>query len=257
MSLSRTALRLAVVAALDADPVIASLCPNRVFDSLIDELDTKDPVPVIVVYTEDDGGKAWSVNNGGAPFDHACHLVLEISMRATATVGSEIVIGIAGTDSEMEATLDLIEGLAVDVVTIGDSPQSLLIRKAVTRRATELTSVRYASADTGAKIAMRIATLTTHLKVDQPDVLNPPTGPFAALPDPLRTVAAALDPASPGYATCQALATKLTPPTAPAAAGPLELDVTDAIRSQFEPANPPQANDPTAPDPLFQSIATS
>ncbi len=259
MSLARTALRLAAVAALEADPVVAALCQDRVFDSRIDELDTEDPVPVIVVTTEDDGGKAWSINNGGAPFDHACHLVVEISMRATQTdPGGDVTIGIACTDSEMEATLDLLEDVAVAALTVGETPQAQLIRDAVTRRATELNSVRYASADTGAKIAMRIATLTMHLKIDQPDVLDPPTGAFAALPDPLRSVAEALDPSSPGYATCVALAAKLTPPALAPLSG---FDIKIAPSGQFDPLNPPvpastppTVNDQAQADPVLQSI---
>lgn len=252
MSLARTALRLAAVAALEVDPVIAALCQRRIFDSRIDELDAKEAVPLIVVYTEDDGGKAWSANNGGPPFDHACDLLLEISLRVTTPIADsdDVLIEMPVTDREAESTLDLLEECAIAAVTSADTPQARLVRT-ITRRTTEFKSIRFASADTGGKAAMRLITLTTHLKGDEPDLLDPPTGPFAALPDPLRTVALSLDPASSAYATCAALAAKLTVPSASALSG---LDVTLHSVAQFDPATPPSATDPTAADPFSQQI---
>lgn len=252
MSLARTALRLAAVAALNADPVIAALCAGRVFDSRIDELDAKEPVPLIVVYTEDDSGRAYSVNNGGPPFDHACDLVLEISLRVTvasADGGDAVDIAMPETDREAEASLDLLEEAAVVAVTVAETPQAALIRSAVTRRTTEFKSIRFASSDTGAKMAMRLITLTTHLKGDQPDPLDPPTGPMAALPEPLRSVALSLDPSSSGYATCTALAARLTVP-AVAPFGGATMKIQPA--AQFDPANPPSEASATAADPIFQ-----
>src|SRR3954462_1828117 len=80
-ALARTALRLAGMAALNADPVIADLVGGRVFDSRIESLAETEPVPVITVLTEEMQGDAWSANNGGAPFNDHCELVLEIAAR--------------------------------------------------------------------------------------------------------------------------------------------------------------------------------
>ena len=252
MSLARTALRVAAVAALNADPVIAALCPGRIYDSRIDELDAKDPVPIIVVYTEDDTGMPWSKNNGGPPFDHECHLLFEISMRVMVPADDEdgeVAIGMAETDAEAEAALDFLEERAVAAVTIADTAEARLIRAAVTRRATELKSIRFASADSGAKLALRIVTLTVHLKIYQPDPLaEPTTGTFAGLPEPLRTVALALPVGSSGYTTCAAVAAMLTPDI------PVPLKGIDTIiqpTSAYDPANPPRYDDTSAADPLY------
>ncbi|WP_158810228.1 hypothetical protein [Beijerinckia sp. L45] len=256
MSLARTALRMAAVAALRADPVIAALCPDRVFDSRIDKLDAEDPVPVIVVYTEDDKGRPWSVNNGGPPFDHACDLLFEISMRVVAeAVGddgsSAPVIGMAETDTEAEVTLDLLEERAIDAVTVADTPQSLLIRTAVTRRAVELVSVRFVSADAGSKLALRMVTLSTHLKINQADPRDIATGPFAALPDPLRTVASAQVPGSYSYQICLGLAAKLNPAPTPQ---PLEgMDLTYQVQ-QLTAGETPSQTDQDASTPFTESI---
>ena len=252
MSLVRTALRLAAVAALEADPVVSALCPGRIFDSLIDELDAQDPVPVIVVFTEDDKGGAWSVNNGGPPFDHACELLLEISMRVIvpATDSDPVQIGLAETDPEAEATIDLLEEAAIAAVTNADTPQAALIRQAVLRRATEFKSVRFASADSGSKLALRAVALTCHLKIDQPDPWVIPTGPFAALPAPLRVVAESLPPTSDGYATCASLASRLTVPTST----PLEGIDMALAPADLTAGAPLPLGDPYAPDPLAVSI---
>ena len=46
MALARTALRLAAIPTLLADPVVTALCGPRVFDSRIYRLDSAEPVPL-------------------------------------------------------------------------------------------------------------------------------------------------------------------------------------------------------------------
>lgn len=230
MALARTALRVAAIAALNADPVISEMCASRVFDSRIDQLDSKEVVPVIVIYTDGEGGRAWSVNNGGPPFHTTCELILEISMRAQVADTDEsgattIDIATPYTDAELEASLDLVEERAVEVVAAGDTPEARLIRTAVTRRVTEIKSQRYASAETGAKLAVRLVTLIVELKGYEEDLLDPPTGEFATLPDPLRTVCQAMTVGSSGYLTCVALAAKVP---ATIASGITGVDITYA-----------------------------
>lgn len=248
MSLARTALRLAVIAALEADATVAAFCAGRIFDSRIEEIDAKEVAPIIIVFTGDEHGKAWSANNGGPPFDSAVDLNLEISMRIQAPADGPDVpdIGVPEIDSELEAALDLIEDAAVSAIAIGDTSASALVRK-VLRRVTEHRSVRYASADTGAKLAMRLVTLTAEMIGDDgpSSPFDVPTGPFAALPEPLRTVASSLPSGSDGLATCQALVAKLTLPVPPA---PFTgaADITYAIQ-RLRPDHVPDPADPNVP----------
>ena len=217
-ALARTALRLAVVNALQADATIAAICADRVFDSRIDDLDAKEPIPVIVIYTEDENGDELSHNNGGPPFRSTVDLVFEISMKATVPSDDDAPadISLPETDRELEIALDLLEQRAIEAVTIADTPQSALIRNFVTRRVRKVRSFRYVVPDTGVKLATRFITLTTELKdyqSDDPTVAL--SGPFAALPEPLRSVCVALPTDSSGYASGLAIAAKLTAPPVP------------------------------------------
>lgn len=164
-ALARTALRLAGIEALKADATIAALCGARIYDSRIESLTETEPVPVIIVLTEEMEGDAWSANNGGPPFDDHCDLVLDIAMRAQVQAeDSEPFIGTPETNAELEAGLDLLEHCAVDALCTAATPQSLLLRRAVTRRVGKQKSVRYVEAETGIKLAERMVTLTVQLK---------------------------------------------------------------------------------------------
>lgn len=260
MSLARTALRVSVKEGLLADPVIAVLCDGRIFDSRISELDELEPVPVIVILTEDDSGHAYSANDGGPPFDERCELLIEIAMRCVTSppgpAGTDpvLMINLVETDREMEAVLDFLEHRVILAITQADTPQSRLIRNSVTRRVNSYRSVRFASDETSMKLAMR----TTHLSVqlrgdDRTNVLNPPTGPFAALPNPLRTVAEALPEGSSGLTICRMLAAALSGDDAAIILmtdiAPFGgADITVAPRQQIEPGTPPFAS---APGPHF------
>ncbi len=214
-ALARTALRLAGIEALNADPVIAAACAGRVYDSLIGAFQSTDPVPVIVLASEDDRGEAYSANNGGPPFDQIVDLTLEITVCASVADSDDIDVFVPATDRESELLIDLLEQRAVDALTAGDTPQSRLLRKVVTRRVTAYRSVRYASEDTGVKLARRLVALTAVLKGDDTDARDEPEGPFAVLPDPLRTVAASLPAGSSGALTCLALVARIDPSAVP------------------------------------------
>ncbi len=197
MSLALTALRLQAIAALLADPAIAALCGPRIYDSRIADFDHKEPVPTIVVTTEEMAGDAYSANNGGPPFDLRADLVFEIAQTATGDmdVGGQTVMGIGpvATDRELEAYLDFLADRVPRVIGAGESPEAILLREAVTRRITKVKSSRFSTDETGEKFAIRLLTLTVALKgYDESDELDdPPTGEFASLPEPLRTVAQA------------------------------------------------------------------
>ena len=219
MSLARTALRLQAIEALNSDPVIDALVQGRIYDSRIADFDHRELVPVIILTTEEDDAEAWSKNNGGAPFNHVCDLVLEIAMNAIATddTGTVIlqsgapVIGSPATDRQLEAYLDLIEERAVDILTVGETPAALLLCEAVTRRVPKVKSSRFATDQTGEKLAVRLVTLRVEIKGEDPrDVRDALTGPFAALPDPLRTVAQNLPAGSSALKTCTMLAGALS-----------------------------------------------
>ncbi|UDL95503.1 hypothetical protein LGH83_04580 [Lichenihabitans sp. PAMC28606] len=254
MALERTALRLAVIPALNADPIIAAMCAGRIYDSRIDQLSSKEPVPLIVVTTDDESGPAWSVNNGGPPFNLKCDLILEISVRVTVpTDGNDSEsLGVLETDRELESALDLLEQRAVDAIAIGDTTQSALVRNTVLRRVSEMKSSRFVSDETGVKLAVRVVTLTAELMNIQPlDPSNSATGSFAVLPDPLRSVCAGLDPTSSGYAVCQSIATRFSPPTDLTLTG---IDIQIGAAAQFDPLNPPSPTDPNAADLIFEKV---
>ncbi|MGU3539984.1 hypothetical protein [Methylobacterium sp. A54F] len=219
MSLARTALRLAAIEALNSDPVLDALCEGRVYDSRIADFDHREVVPVIILTTEEGHGEAWSKNNGGAPFNAACDLVLEIAMNVVALdeAGDPILrdgapmIASPGTDRELEAVLDLIEERAIDVLTVGETDAARLLREAVTRRVLTVKAARFATDQTGEKLAIRLLTLRVELKgEDQRDIRDLPSGPYGLLPEPLRSVANAL-PEGSGRTTCDLLARYLAP----------------------------------------------
>lgn len=238
MSLARTALRLAAVEALNADPTIAILCLGNVYDSRIGNLEADEPVPVITVYTEDDAGEAFSSNNGGPPFDETCELLLEIAMRAVVPGSQDGELGIAESDRELEALVDLLEARSIEALTIGDTPQSRLIRQKVTRRAASFKSMRFTTDDTGIKLAIRMVNLTVELKGDdRTDATTVVTGPYAALPEPLRSVARSL----PDGSSAKALCDRLNGLASGEAVAPLSrVDVVVAPRPSLDPKAMPE-----------------
>lgn len=216
MSLARTALRLQAIEALKSHPVIAARCPGRVFDSRIGDFDHGEPVPVIVVTTEELSGEPANPQNGGAPWLDACDLVLEIAMAQFMEEGGDTFLFRPETDRELEAGLDLLEECADWMITLGrptprarPTPAGVLLRKALTRRVSKRHSSRFASDDTGAKLAIHLLTFRVELKGEEIDFRALPTGPFAILPDPLRTVARAMPEGSSGQITCRMIADQL------------------------------------------------
>jgi hypothetical protein len=208
MSLARTALRLAVSRDLLADPVIAALCPGRVFDSIMDPPASKKFRPTITITTEDDNGEAFDPQNGGVPFNQTVDLVLEIAMAAKGD-GKDDDPLIPVTDRELEAMLDLVEHRAIEVITVGEGPA--LTRK-VSRRVPKVKSSRFPDNENGLRLAVRVVTLSVELKgEDQLAIRDVPTGPFANLPSPLRTVCQLLPTGTSGGLVCQMISDALPP----------------------------------------------
>lgn len=227
MSLARTALRLGVIEALRSHLTIEAMCPGRIYDSRIGDFDHREPVPVIIVTTEELAGEPWNEQNGGEPFNDACDLVLEIAMTQLVEDASSAFLLSPETDSEMEASLDLIEECASSILTLGrptprsprSTPAGKLLLQAVTRRVIRRTSSRFSSDQTGEKLAIHLLTFRVELKGEQIDSYAIPPGPFGLLPDPLRTIANAMAEGSSGYLACQLIAERLaltvTPVTTP------------------------------------------
>ena len=226
MSLARAALRLQAIEALNADPVLAPLLAGRVYDSRISAFDHREPVPTILLTTEETKGEAISVQNGGGPFWLSCDLVLEIAMNAVSAFsgtdgGSFEAIAYAATDRELEAQLDLIEDRAILALTSGETAASRLLRDAVIRRVTHIASSRFATDQTGEKFAVHLVTLRIDLLTPEPeDPFDVPTGPFAVLPVPIRAICAASDPDGSVRTTCDLLVASLTPLGTPAQPAP-------------------------------------
>lgn len=218
MSLVIDALRLAVIEALRLDPVIAGIVGARVLDSRIEAYSDGEPTPIISVYTEEDAGEAWSANNGGPPFNTTVDLVIEImfQVRETAADGTPL-IGIAATNRETEALLGLLRTRCEEVIAIGESTWSLLLRRHCIRRVLSTGSKRFKSDEMATKAALKLVTMKIEIKdIDvQADIDTAPTGPFAALPRPLRDICEAMPPGSSGLATCTLLASAMAPGTAP------------------------------------------
>ncbi len=247
MSLIRAALRLQAIETLNSDPVLDAMVQGRVYDSRISAFDHRDPVPTILLTTEETKGEAWSHQNGGAPFGLACDLVLEIAMNAVTSIQVDghcdpvDAIGYAATDSELEADLDLLEERAVEVLTRGETAQARLLREVIVKRVPHVASSRFATDQTGEKFAVHIITVRVELFTPgDADPLDVPTGPYAVLPEPLRSIAAASDPGGLPRSICDRLAAHL----APASTSPEPMPFTGA-----DMVLAPQPLDPaTAPD---------
>lgn len=226
MTLARTALRLATIAALQgadgsSGPTIAN---NRVYDSRIDDFSPEtypsDALPTIIVYTDQDEGEGLSLQNGGPPFKRLISLVMEFAMVQGFDVpredgGTEFVPGYPATDAEHEASLDFLEFQITRQLAYALDPLPTMWRSFT--RVRKYDCHRNVLDDTGVKIAARILTWQVEVNDDQVITHNSadtlPTA-FNVLPEPLRRVAAAL-PDGKAFDTCVAIAKMITPVTAP------------------------------------------
>lgn len=226
MSLARTALRLATIAALqgadgNSGPTIAN---NRVYDSRIDDFSPEtfpaDALPTVIVLTDDDEGEALSHQNGGPPFRRMIKLVLEFAMVQGFDVpvesgGTAFVPGYPATDAEHEASLDFLEFQIAQRLASGLDALPILWRQI--SRPWKRDCHRQVLDDSGVKIAARVMTWDCEVSDDQLQIYDTsgvvPTG-LDIFPDPMRTVAKALPQTSNGYKIALALANALSPVTA-------------------------------------------
>lgn len=139
MSLNRLMLRAAVVRALKNK----TIAQDRVFDSRLDPLQTSKPddmLPAVCVYTESDNGLNQN-DGGGQPVNFVRDLDLQLELTVGSWKSLEIpgpqgnpeqvkAFVIAGTDSELEALLDLFE-LQIKMILFGVSDEAIAVQKLV------------------------------------------------------------------------------------------------------------------------------
>lgn len=206
MSFERTALRLAAAMAL-ANGYAApwpTLAQDRVFDSRQDPLEgltVGDRVPILVLYTDDDAGHTLSQNNGGPPFEHKVHLVIELSlgMAVPGEGDGPISLTLPQTEPELEAALDAFEVQVSRVLRDGLSTWGALL--ATCHRGIESwDSKRFIDRETNVRLAARQIIAHVRLPLEaEPEVIT--TGSSTAyIPEPLATVLTAVAGSDSPYA---------------------------------------------------------
>lgn len=186
---ARLGLRLAAVQLLREDAFVLAATGGQVLDSQSGATEPAEK-PIVLVHTESTEGKAWSENNGGPPFGLSCDIVFEITHVASIKNDGEVVLYRPVTTAELEAGLDLLEWRIPRVLAFDDGPLGIATRRTVLKRITTYHSERFED-DEGVRRASRLLRLTCELVEDgEDDPADPvPTGPFASLPPPLRTLA--------------------------------------------------------------------
>jgi hypothetical protein len=220
VTLARTAMRLAAINSLqgadtNSGPTIAN---NRVYDSRITDFSPEtfvdDAKPTVIVMTDADEGEQLSRQNGGPPFHRLIDLVFEIGIVQTQKDGTDFVVGYPDTDARHEAALDTLEFQISRRLGYDPDASAVLFRKFVRPQKHECH--RQVLDDAGVKIACRILTWTCEVNDDQVIVYNTANGVpvgLASLPEPLRSVAAAMPAGSSGADVCNAIIAALSPPT--------------------------------------------
>lgn len=217
-ALLRFCLRVAAVEILRADPVIAAATSGRVYDSKMGDIDPGQPLPAIIVHSEGMHGTAFSANNGGPPFNAQSELVFEITHIAKAEQNDEPGLFLPETDRELEAAIELLEWRISDALAFAETPLALAVRRLVLKRIREVSSERFSSDDVGVRLATRFVTLTVEFHDEESIAWHPddelPTGDFASLPDPLRSIAPLFPAGSSARETFLLVANRLPAPAA-------------------------------------------
>lgn len=210
---ARLGLRLAAVEVLREDPFVLAATGGMVLDSQSGAT-APAPLPIVLVHTESMEGEAWSANNGGPPFNASCDILFEITHVASAENDDEVVLYRPVTTAELEAGLDLLEGRIPRVLAFAESALAVAMRRTVLKRITALHSERFED-EQGVRRASRLLRLTCDLVEDEDDdpTADLPTGPFAALPQPLRTLAPLLPVGSSSRSVIEQAAAALPAPT--------------------------------------------
>jgi hypothetical protein len=122
MSMSRMFLRALACVALQKqadDAVSPTMADDRVFDSRLDPVmfqEFDNPMPGIIVYTDDDSGDLINRGSGSGPYRRWVDLRVELMLGSFATEiideKQRVVFDVPTTDAELEAQLDLLEAQA-------------------------------------------------------------------------------------------------------------------------------------------------
>lgn len=256
MSLARLALRLATYEAMVPSSSLPdgpwpTLAAKNAFLSRLDPIDDLSPQerrPVAIIYTEDESGEPGQLA-GGPPFDLTVDLMVDLSIVAQVTDdGDTYGVGSPYLDDELETSLDVFEAQVVFVLMFG--PTGKLWRDLTGRKVISTHSTIKRGSEEGARLAIR----TLHIKVKVPDdTYNPtPTGTetgTALLPEPLQTVANAIDTDSYGGKIIAGILAGVPRMSA--------LPQFGGATMTFQPGSPPADADVTkrqivasAPDPL-------
>jgi hypothetical protein len=212
---ARLGLRLAAVQLLRDDPVLAAATGGQVLDSRSGATEPAD-LPIVLVHTESTEGKAWSANNGGPPFSLTCDIVFEITHVASIeNDDGETLLFRPVTTAELEAALDIVEWRIPIALAFSDSPLGIACRRFVLKRITDYQCERFED-DEGVRRASRLLRLSCELVEDEhDDPADPlPTGPYASLPEPLRSLAPLLPAGSAGRNVIDQVAAAIAAPAA-------------------------------------------
>lgn len=245
MSLARTALRLTAIEALRPTASLATDGPwptiarHRVYDAKIDAIDDLAMgarAPVIAVYADDDESTS---RQKGPPFERYIDLCFEISiaqlMENPASPG-QYEPSVPVTDAESEASLDLLETSIRFALTYG--PTGFLFRTVSGGRIMSISSKPTRSGEEAIRLAMRSISMRVQVDDDCFDLApNSVATGIDRLPDPLRSVIAALPDGSYGRAMADGLAAFA--PTAPVPARPFAVGGIVDVHKPHDPDRDP------------------
>lgn len=109
--LNRIKIRSAIVAALTAGPPFPTVAGPQVFDSRLDNIwdaDPGGPMPVVMVYTDDDHNDLLDTASGSGAYARVLTVCIEILVGSFSDTDKG-EFNLATTDVEVEALLDLLE----------------------------------------------------------------------------------------------------------------------------------------------------
>lgn len=202
--MNRTALRLAVLAALTAggNAPFPTLAGAGVFDSRqdpIEDLAADERRPVIVLRTGEDRRGSGTPSQAGAGLRTArtCELAIEIGVvTAAADENGVLVVGWPETDNQLEAVLDVLE-YQVEMALWGETAWAVWFRSLpLGSLVSTVSNPIYTEPTSGrVRLAAREIVLTVQLAVDaRPRALRASDPmPAAALPDGIALVFAKIE----------------------------------------------------------------
>jgi hypothetical protein len=225
-------------------PLWPTLAQDRLFDSRLaplDDLDPDDRKAVGVVYTDEDHSVETGQKSGGPPFKREVAVIIDLSMVAMLPTGDQAApyaAGIPYIDSELEASIDAIEAQARFALFSG--PTGKLFRDLTGLMITEIHSMPKRTSEESAPLSSRMLTIKAIVPDDHYDAA-PAAQPSGndRLPEPLKSVVAALAAGSYGAKLAAGLAVNVPVMPTPTPLKTVTLDI--------QPGSPPGPLDATKP----------